>query len=58
MEFLPFVINQLTILHMLPSSLVQISFYLKHLSIVTKLKGSVPKVIFFPLELLKRFFFK
>lgn len=51
MEFLPFVINQLTILHMLPSSLVQISFYLKHLSIVTKLKGCVPKVIFFPLEL-------
>lgn len=47
------------ILHMFPPSLVQISFYLKHLSIVTKLKGSVPRVVFFsPLELTGVFFEK
>lgn len=54
--------KSVTILYMLLPSLLQISFCLKHLSIVTKLKGSVPKVVYFPLELIdvskKNFFNK
>ena len=48
MEFLSIWNKSVTILHMLPPSLVQISFYLKHLSVVTKLKGFVPKMVFSP----------